>query len=134
MVEFNMNWMQSDYISIRKEMRHSFKSCSYISNAFKISLANSFPIVQEKKMTNHFYNNREFWTEVKFKNLKIKFGRSCLLTNSCFGPCVVTEYKNIKKWLKNWKLKGCVHYIFASLFLDLNESTCQIKKNVFYFT
>ena len=32
------------------------------------------------------------------------------------------------------KLKGCVHYIFASLFVGLNESTCQIKQNVFYFT
>ena len=31
-------------------------------------------------------------------------------------------------------LIGCVCYIFASLFLGLNESTCQIKKNVFYFT
>ena len=31
-------------------------------------------------------------------------------------------------------LKGCARYIFASLFLGLNESTCQIKKNVFYFT
>ena len=31
-------------------------------------------------------------------------------------------------------IKGCVHYIFASLFLGLNESTCQMKKNVFYFT
>ena len=32
------------------------------------------------------------------------------------------------------QLKGCVRYIFASLFLGLNERTCQIKKNVFYFT
>ena len=30
-------------------------------------------------------------------------------------------------------IKGCVHYIFARLFLGLNESTCKIKKNV-YFT
>ena len=29
--------------------------------------------------------------------------------------------------------KGCARYIFASLFLGLNESTCQMKKNVFYF-
>ena len=33
-----------------------------------------------------------------------------------------------------YHLKSCVRYIFASLFLGLNESTCQIKKNVFYFT
>ena len=31
-------------------------------------------------------------------------------------------------------LKGCVRYIFASLFFGLNESTCQMKRNVFYFT
>ena len=31
-------------------------------------------------------------------------------------------------------LKGCVHYIFASLILGLNKSTCQIEKNGFYFT
>ena len=30
--------------------------------------------------------------------------------------------------------KGCVRYIFASLVLGLKEGTCQIKKNVFYFT
>ena len=30
--------------------------------------------------------------------------------------------------------KGCVRYILASLFLGLNKSICQIKKNVFYFT
>ena len=30
--------------------------------------------------------------------------------------------------------KGCVCYIFASLFLGLNESTCQMKKIIFYFT
>ena len=31
-------------------------------------------------------------------------------------------------------LKGCVGYICTSLFLSLNESTCQTRKNVFYFT
>ena len=30
--------------------------------------------------------------------------------------------------------KGCVHYIFARLFLSLNDSPCQTGKNVFYFT
>ena len=30
-------------------------------------------------------------------------------------------------------LKGCVRYICASLFLSLNESTWQTRKNVFYF-
>ena len=31
-------------------------------------------------------------------------------------------------------LKGCVCFIFASLFLYLNDSTCQTRKDVFYFT
>ena len=31
-------------------------------------------------------------------------------------------------------LKGCVCYVFASLFLGLNDNTCQIQKNIFYFT
>ena len=30
--------------------------------------------------------------------------------------------------------KGCVRYIFASLFLSLKESTCETRKNVFNFT
>ena len=30
--------------------------------------------------------------------------------------------------------KGCARYIFASLFLSLNKSTCHNRKNVFYFT
>ena len=32
------------------------------------------------------------------------------------------------------EFKGFVCYIFASLFLSLKESTCETKKNVFYFT
>ena len=31
-------------------------------------------------------------------------------------------------------IKGCVHYIFASLFFSLKESTCETRKNVFHFT
>ena len=31
-------------------------------------------------------------------------------------------------------LKGCVRYVFASLFLGLDDSTSQIKKNALYFT
>ena len=31
-------------------------------------------------------------------------------------------------------VKGCVRCIFGSLFLGLNESTSQMKKNVFCFT
>ena len=29
--------------------------------------------------------------------------------------------------------KGCAHYIFASLFVSLNESTCQTRKKCFLF-
>ena len=35
------------------------------------------------------------------------------------------------------KLKGCVRYIFACLkecFVCLKESTCETRKNIFYFT
>ena len=31
-------------------------------------------------------------------------------------------------------LKSCVHYIFATFFLGLNENACQIKKKFFYFS
>ena len=27
------------------------------------SLTNTYPVVEEKNMTGHFYNNREFWTD-----------------------------------------------------------------------
>ena len=30
--------------------------------------------------------------------------------------------------------KGCVCYILASFFLSLKDSTCQTRKNAFYFT
>ena len=30
--------------------------------------------------------------------------------------------------------KSCVHYILASSFLSLKDSTCETKKNIFYFT
>ena len=47
--------------------------------------------------------------------------------------------KAVKAFIKPYsgttkKFKGCVRYIFASLFLSLNESTCQTGKNVFHFT
>ena len=49
---------------------------------------------------------------------------------------IILVYQRKLKIIYNRKyfLKGCVRYIFASLFLDLNEFTCQMKKNVFYFT
>ena len=39
-----------------------------------------------------------------------------------------------KNKLKSEIFKGCVRYIFASSFLSVKESTCETKKNVFYFT
>ena len=27
------------------------------------SLKNTYPVAEEKKMTGHFYNNKEFWTD-----------------------------------------------------------------------
>ena len=36
--------------------------------------------------------------------------------------------------IETYNFKGCVRYIFASLFLCLKESTCETRKNVFYLT
>ena len=49
---------------------------------------------------------------------------------------IILVYQQKLKIIYNRKyfLKGSVRYIFASLFLGLNECTCQLKKNVFYFT
>ena len=33
-----------------------------VSNSFEVSLTKSFPVVQEK-MTSHFCDSREFWTD-----------------------------------------------------------------------
>ena len=51
------------------------------------------------------------------KRLAVK---ACLMRQRC-GQIVKAEEM----------LKGCVHYIFASLFLGLNMSIFQMKKNVF---
>ena len=37
------------------------------------------------------------------------------------------------KSCNNQVFKGCVHYIFATLFLSLKESTCETRKNAFLF-
>ena len=47
---------------------------------------------------------------------------------------ILTYEMTMNERFKMIGLKGYVRYIFASLFLGLNENTCQIKKNVFYFT
>ena len=45
----------------------------------------------------------------------------------------VNEKMVVEETVSKTLFKGCVHCIFASLLLGLNESTCQMKKNV-YFT
>ena len=50
---------------------------------------------------------------------------------SCFPQFFLAK---VLFYLMFVNIKGCVCYIFASLFLGLNESTCQMKKNVFHFT
>ena len=42
-----------------------------------------------------------------------------------------SEVVNPKRKKKPPLIKGCVCYIFASLFLSIKESFCEIKKNVF---
>ena len=50
------------------------------------------------------------------------------------------DYLEAKKKMKKEQIfgeksiKGCVRYIFASLFYSLNEDICQTTKNVSYFT
>ena len=57
--------------------------------------------------------------------------------HASFQTSTSTSNSSHLKILKNpglYQLQGYVRYIFAHLFLGLNESTCQIKKNIFYFT
>ena len=94
------------------------------------------------------------WAEVLW-SLKVASShfslRLCLGLNEVFwcmfiGSEIVKSFKlsktkcgyimnfGLAPYYKDLLLKGCVRYIFASLFLGLNESTCQTKKNTFYFT
>ena len=87
--------------------------------------------------TSFLYKRPDFQPQVATKTL----GHS-----RCVSLPIQTRTPFLKKYLrwvfvkrssvdmKSRNLKGCVRYIFASLFLVLNGSTCQIKKNVFYFT
>ena len=45
---------------------------------------------------------------------------------------LITNSVHSKEFIANFK--GCVRYIFASLFLSLNVGTFQTRKNVFYLT
>ena len=62
-------------------------------------------------------------------------------TNKILGDNLYALHKAREAFMANKNLeinccvlKGCVRYTFASLFLSLNESTCQTRKNIFYFT
>ena len=57
-------------------------------------------------------------------------GNTCV--NQSFYEILITLIGMICE--KEALIKGCVCYIFASLLYGLNKSTCQMKKNVFYFT
>ena len=57
----------------------------------------------------------------------------CLITFRVEGSIISID-SNIADNIIRKVIKGCICYIFARLFLGLNESTCQIKKNAFYFT
>ena len=51
------------------------------------------------------------------------------------GPSLATSLEPLAHCRNLASLKVCVCYICAGLFLSsLNESTCQTRKNVFYFT
>ena len=50
----------------------------------------------------------------------------------CYLPCNIVVSLFLIGCLNLFQ--GSVGYILASLFLHLNESTCQNEKNVFYFT
>ena len=56
-----------------------------------------------------------------------------LQTHLCGKHLNSHPYHN-KTAKKSCLFKGCIRYIFASFFLSLNESTCETRKNVFYFT
>ena len=56
----------------------------------------------------------------------------CDITNLKFLKLTIHLLCHQKTFFCN--IKGCVRYIFASLFLSLNKSTCQTRENVFYFT
>ena len=40
----------------------------------------------------------------------------------------------VAKWNVIWDVKGCIRYIFSSLFLKAKESACETRKNLFYYT
>ena len=70
--------------------------------------------------------NSKIYTFGSNNPLKLKGKFNANIKNNGFEVC--TWFYVIDK------LKGCVCYIFASLLLGLNKSTCQIKNSVFYFT
>ena len=64
-------------------------------------------------------------------------GFSCVHTRLSFDTELLMPNlieKDFNKINIDQSFKGCVHYICASLFLSLNECTCQTREYVFYLT
>ena len=82
LVELNKIWTQCcDLLSLVKKWDILSNINCTISNAFKVSLTKSFPVVQEK-------NDRSYlWQQKILDGQKVKFSRSCPLTSCCFDPC-----------------------------------------------
>ena len=70
--------------------------------------------------------------EKKVKPIIVKFksGKFC----QHFHNAKLKSWTNSKRKPAEQLFKGCVRYIFASLFLCLKENTCETRKNAFYFT
>ena len=75
-------------------------------------------------------------TEIYFVNLRIQAEYRKILTrnNYIFGHFSRSVFYAYFFIHIPTMFKDCVRYICASLFLSLNESTCQTMRNVFYFT
>ena len=71
---------------------------------------------------NKFSNS--FWRNLDIKNI-------CL---TCKRQGSSASSKNAVACTKERAIKGCVSYIFASLFISPTESTCETRKIIFYFT
>ena len=127
-----------------------FTSNEFISTSYELKFTSyEFKFTTYKfKLTSYDFRfmSCEFKsTNCKFKSIELQVQiMNCEFTSA--------SSKNIKSMKTRWELvgvwtylseetyrvyvsfNGCARYIFASLFLSLNESTCQTMKNVFYFT
>ena len=96
----------------------------------------SVEIVVPLKYLSNFWRSLEIPLINCEISLTLTWSENCVITGKATrdadpdADSAVAEIDNPTKAT----FKGCVGYIFASLFLDLNESTCQTRENVFYFT